>query len=162
MTTKHLAKELGAKPTSFYHHVDALLKAGLIRLVRTQQNRGTIERYYIAVAKEFMVDRGYLEFAQGEEKVTSKYGTLFLNALHATLQEAKESIASGLIRPVKHGRNAFLYRQHISESMQEVKSIMNKISKLIKRCQSSGKKMGQTQFGLTIAFYPISSKKKER
>lgn len=162
MTTKHLAKELGGKPTSFYHHVDALLQAGLIRLVRTQQNRGTTERYYIAIAKEFMVDRGYLEFAQGEQKATSKYEVLFLNALHATLQEAKESVAAGLIRPVKQGRNAILYRRHISDPNRELKAIMKKLLKLIEAGHSSKKSIGHIQYGLTVAFYPLSSKRKER
>jgi DNA-binding transcriptional ArsR family regulator len=161
MTTKQLAKELGGNPTRLYHHVDALLQAGLIHLVRTQQNRGTTEKYFNAIAKEFIVDRGYLEFAQGEEKVTSKYEVLFLNALRATLQEAKESVAAGLIRSVKQGRNAFLYRRHISESRKEIKSIMKKISKLIETCKSSGKNLGQTQFGLTVVFYPLAVKKKK-
>lgn len=161
MTTKQLAKELGGNPTRFYHHVDALVHAGLLQLVRTHQNRGTMERYYTAIAKEFIVDRGYLEFAQGEEKVTSKYEVLFLNALRATLQEAQESVTAGLIHSVKHGRNAFLYRRHISGSKAEARSIMKKILKLIEIGENSGKNMGQTQFGFTVAFYPLSSKKKK-
>ena len=51
MTTKQVAEELGEKPTRLYHHVDALERVGLIRLTRTRQTRGTVEKYYQAVAR---------------------------------------------------------------------------------------------------------------
>ena len=52
-TTKQVAEALGEKPTKLYHHVDALEKVGLIRLIRTQRNRGTLEKYYQSVARSF-------------------------------------------------------------------------------------------------------------
>jgi DNA-binding transcriptional ArsR family regulator len=55
-TTKQVAKLLGEKPTKLYHHVDALERVGLIRLARTRQNRGTMEKYYMAVARQFRAD----------------------------------------------------------------------------------------------------------
>ena len=53
MTTKQVANALGEKPTRLYHHVDMLQKTGLIRLTHTRQNRGTTEKYYEAIAKQF-------------------------------------------------------------------------------------------------------------
>ncbi len=55
-TTKQVADELGEKPTRLYHHVSALERAGLIRLVETRQKRGTTEKYYAAVAQRFEID----------------------------------------------------------------------------------------------------------
>src|SRR5262245_60005872 len=55
-TTKQVAQRLGEKATKLYHHVDALERVGLIRLTRTRQNRGTIEKYYLAVARQFRAD----------------------------------------------------------------------------------------------------------
>ncbi|MEM7515803.1 MAG: winged helix-turn-helix domain-containing protein [Planctomycetota bacterium] len=52
-TTKQVAERLGEKPTKLYHHVDALEKAGFIRLERTRPNRGTLEKYFRAVARVF-------------------------------------------------------------------------------------------------------------
>jgi hypothetical protein len=48
-----VAQRLREKPTKLYHHVEALERVGLIRLARTRQNRGTIEKYHIAVARQF-------------------------------------------------------------------------------------------------------------
>jgi DNA-binding transcriptional ArsR family regulator len=55
-TTKQVADRLGEKPTRLYNHARALEQAGLIRLVRTRQNRGTTERYLEAVGSRFEVD----------------------------------------------------------------------------------------------------------
>ena len=55
-TTKQVAEVLGEKSTKLYHHVEALEKVGLIRLTRTRQNRGTLEKYYLSVARSFRVD----------------------------------------------------------------------------------------------------------
>jgi hypothetical protein len=54
-TTKQVAEVLGEKPTKLYHHVEALERAGLIRLTETRPNRGTMEKYFQAVAGQFRV-----------------------------------------------------------------------------------------------------------
>src|SRR5271156_1950475 len=54
-TTKQVAEILGEKPTKLYHHVEALEKAGLVRLTETRPVRGTVERYFQAVATQFQV-----------------------------------------------------------------------------------------------------------
>ena len=59
-TTKQVAERLGEKPTKLYHHVEQLEKAGLIRMTRTQPNRGTTEKYYLGVAKRFEVGKSLL------------------------------------------------------------------------------------------------------
>lgn len=52
-TAKQVADMLGLPPTRLYHHFEALESAGLIRLVRQQPKRGTIQRFYRAVARNF-------------------------------------------------------------------------------------------------------------
>lgn len=55
-TTKQVADYLDEKPTRLYHHVDALEAAGLIQLVHTRPKRGTLEKYFQAVARQFRAD----------------------------------------------------------------------------------------------------------
>lgn len=45
-TTKQVAQQLGEPPTKLYHHVNALERAGLLKLSKTRQNRGAIEKWY--------------------------------------------------------------------------------------------------------------------
>ena len=47
-TTKQVAQLLGEPPTKLYHHANALERAGLLRLSKTRQNRGAIEKWYEA------------------------------------------------------------------------------------------------------------------
>ncbi|MGI9519663.1 MAG: helix-turn-helix domain-containing protein [Pirellulaceae bacterium] len=59
-TTKQVAEILGEPPTRLYHHVDALAKHGLLVLEREVPKRGTTEKYYRAVARQFRVDESCL------------------------------------------------------------------------------------------------------
>src|SRR5512132_2873441 len=56
-TPKQVAHELGERPSRLYHHVAALERAGLVRLVATRPVRGAVEKYYRPVARQFVVDR---------------------------------------------------------------------------------------------------------
>src|SRR5438105_5007402 len=60
-TTKQVAGLLGEKPTRLYHHVDALARAGLLVLVRTRRNRGTVEKYFRTVADRIELDPSVFE-----------------------------------------------------------------------------------------------------
>lgn len=54
-TPKQVADLLGRKPTGLYHHVRALESAGLVRQTESRKKRGTVERYYRAVAERVRV-----------------------------------------------------------------------------------------------------------
>ena len=53
-TTKQVADLLDLPPTRLYHHVGQLEDAGLLRLVHTRPVRGTVEKYYQAIAQRFV------------------------------------------------------------------------------------------------------------
>src|SRR5262249_9110021 len=56
-----------------YHHVEALERVGLVRLTETRPNRGTVEKYYQAVAGRFQVAGSALSpKGDGAGKLTAK------------------------------------------------------------------------------------------
>jgi DNA-binding transcriptional ArsR family regulator len=69
-TTKQAAERLGESPTRLYHHVAALERAGLVRLARTRPNRGTVEKYYLALAQQFEVDSSVLPGGPGRRDLS--------------------------------------------------------------------------------------------
>jgi DNA-binding transcriptional ArsR family regulator len=154
-TTKQVAALLGENATKLYHHVQILEQAGLLRLMETRKNRGTVEKYYRAVAEDFTVDRKLLEVTKGARRATSGYESLFLSALEATLAEARKGIAAGLVKPVEEGRNALVYRKHFTGSEQEVRELTKRIQEWIAECQVTETGPGEIQYGVTIAFYPV-------
>lgn len=66
-TTKQVADRLDERPTRLYHHVEILEKAGLVRLVGTRPKRGTLEKYYQAVARQFRVESSLFTPGSGGE-----------------------------------------------------------------------------------------------
>jgi hypothetical protein len=121
-----------------------------------------VEKYYRAVAGEFRVDRRLLELTRGAGPATSGYEMLFLSALEATLAEARKSIDAGLIKPVKEGRNALMYRQTFSCSKAEFDSLIKTIQGWVEQCETSRGGRGELKYNLAIAFYPVGRKSRAR
>jgi DNA-binding transcriptional ArsR family regulator len=98
LTTKQVADRLGEKPTRLYNHARALERAGLVRLVRTAQNRGTTERYLEAVGSRFEVDESL--FALGRPGSAARVAT------YATASALLRSAAAALDRAAAAGPDA--------------------------------------------------------
>src|SRR4051812_48351086 len=97
-TTKQAASEIGElQLTKLYHHVEALEKAGLIKLVKTVPNRGTVEKYYQAVAKKYAIDQRLFAVAPETAQALDSLQMLFAAALEETMTEVRDSIANKLI-----------------------------------------------------------------
>ena len=96
-TTKQVAEILKQPPTRLYHHVAALERVGLIRLARTRQRRGALEKYYLAVAKTFSAD-----------------SRLFSSAPHAQVKEAAQGVAAQVLENTAADLRALLDRGEVS------------------------------------------------
>src|SRR5215510_13126289 len=92
-TTKQVAQRLGEKPTKLYHHVEALERVGLIRLTRTRQNRGTVEKYYLAVARQFRADSRLFSTADGSEAQGDALQTMISTVFDRTADEMRGLLA---------------------------------------------------------------------
>ena len=107
-TTKQVAQRLGEKPTKLYHHVEALERVGLIRLARTRQNRGTIEKYYMAVARRLRADSRMFSAADAgshgeEDALEAMISTVF----DRTSDEMRGLIAQGRGRKGSRSRGFY-------------------------------------------------------
>ncbi|MFU8878330.1 MAG: helix-turn-helix domain-containing protein [Wenzhouxiangellaceae bacterium] len=67
-TVKQVAQQMGEKPTRLYRHVDALLDAGLLRVVDETPKRGTVERTMQAVAARFEADPALFRTGSASER----------------------------------------------------------------------------------------------
>jgi len=161
-TTKQVAQLLGEKPTKLYHHVESLERVGLIKLVKTRRNRGTVEKYYQAVAKDFTVDRELFAVRPQPEEAIAALQDMFTGALEATLSELRESIAEKLIQPADEGRPAVLARSHIRTTHSQIEKLKVKLQEWFEECQAADQEEGGVEYGLTVAFYPIKGSKTGR
>ena len=69
LSLSEAAKILGLKPSSTHYHIQKLLKLGLIELVRTEQNRGRLQKYYCASAQHFLIPSALMHLPTVLEKM---------------------------------------------------------------------------------------------
>lgn len=155
-TTKQVAEILGEPPTRLYHHVDALARVGLIRLARTRQSRGAVEKYYRAVAKAFSADPKLFASRRGPQAAEAA-ATLATRALDLTAEDLRALLAQGesLESLTEQGILSYL---EVRGTPREIEAIRTRLGKLIESCTSGGgeSRPGGTAYRLTIAFFPLA------
>ncbi|MBK8229072.1 MAG: helix-turn-helix transcriptional regulator [Candidatus Eisenbacteria bacterium] len=172
-TTKQVAKLLGEKPTKLYHHVEALERVGLIRLTRTQQNRGTTEKYYLGVARQFKADSRLFsapEAARSDqsEMLQTMIGTMLERASEEMRNLIAESDGKDAIQEQgvfshveirtdrKHGGKIRERLLTLLKSLEDPPAGGKKTAAKPTPARKPGGKSGEVAYRLTIAFYPIA------
>lgn len=167
-TTKQVAELLGEKPTKLYHHVDALERVGLIALARTRQNRGTVEKYYLAVARTFRADsRAFHPKAKGKSEKNA------LRQMFSTIFDTTASELSTLADLASVGDRRKDARKAIEEegivSFLEIRASGSQLAEIRSQLQAivqslaadpevpTGKEEGQRRYRLTLAYYPLDA-----
>jgi DNA-binding transcriptional ArsR family regulator len=172
-TTKQVAELLGEKATKLYHHVDALERVGLVKLARTRPNRGTLEKYYRAVARTFRADARVFRPAEGEasdEKTEALRGVMS-TIFDRSAAELTELIESGDATKTldEDGLVTFV---EIRTSREEIDEIQRKLHDLVQgltaRCpedaaegEAAGEDADVERYRLLIAYYPLDPAKRE-
>ena len=162
-TTKQVAKLLGEKPTRLYHHVDALAKAGFLRLHSTRPNRGTIEKYFEAVARRFEIESSLFE--GGGAAAESSAAVMARSVLDTTRAEVLEHIRSGGV--ARRGHEPIVGRMMIRGSRADVDELRARVLELVRRCERLGRagrrapgrgaaRREHERWAVTLAFYPLA------
>ncbi len=155
LTIKQVAERLGEKPTKLYHHFELMETTGLIRKVKTQKKRGTIETYYQATAKDFTLAPDLFTASSPSHESVQTLQDLFASLLQTTLSELRASLRAGLIVP--EGKNAMttLAGIHIEATPEQLDDIHGKLRDLIKTADKTQGKGGPLTYNLTVAFFPV-------
>lgn len=153
-TTKQVAEEIGESPTKLYHHVDALKKVGLIRLIRTRRNRGTLEKYYQVAALSFRPDASLFPQAGYKSSVMAVISNLLgkagseledLAACGQTVSDLEEKAILGWFEiraPEKEIQEA---RAKLDAFLQNLRNLAD--------CDYDGK--DAQRYRLMLAYYPL-------
>lgn len=155
-TTKQVAESLGEKPTRLYHHVDALERVGLIRLTRTRQNRGTIEKYFKAVARRFRADPG-LFHADADEEKADTLSDVVTTMMDNTTDDLRRLIHAG--HDIGSGEEAVLSYTEIRGTEKDIDEIREKLMAFLKELESEccdGEPPDDARrYRLTLAYFPL-------
>jgi DNA-binding transcriptional ArsR family regulator len=155
-TTKQVAQLLGEKQlTKLYHHVEALERVGIVRLVKTKRNRGTVEKYFQTVARTFRVDHSlFAPRAKGEAAIAALHD-IYSTLLETTIVEIRRSISEKLIQR-QDDHSVLLTRFYLRASSKKISQLRQKFQKLLDEAAAVQEKEGDMKYALAIAFYPIN------
>lgn len=143
MSVSELAARVGRPRGTVAHHVDVLVDAGLLRVVRTRKVRATEERFYGRVARTFMYTGtadtiGFLDQVRAE----IDYGRL---ADAAAAAEA--DIADGRWGGSTY-RHARIPHERVSEYMRRLHALALEFV--------DEPRSGDVEFGLLLAMFPTN------
>jgi DNA-binding transcriptional ArsR family regulator len=151
MTTMQAAAAMGVPPTRLYHHVKRLESLGFIKLVEERRTRGTIEKYFEAVARAFSVDPTLFEGgsprAQAARSLAANMLTTVLDRARA---EAADSLAAGLI-----GRSGAEPPIIIHSHLKTGPKGLAKVKTRIKRCVDDIQKIRADGQGRELQTYTL-------
>lgn len=144
-TAKEVADALGDNVTRLYRHIDALLDAGLVEVVRETPKRGTVERTFRAVAKRFEVDHRL--FGRDDDS---------RNAVRDLLRAGEQELIDAL-EHCEEDEPVFM-RLKLRGSPEEIRRLRRALLDWVDDAQESGDGCGDhdtEEAGAIIAFYPV-------
>jgi DNA-binding transcriptional ArsR family regulator len=159
MTTKQVAESLGETPTRLYHHVDLLEKTGLIRLTHTRQNRGTTEKYFEAIARQFRADTDLFSeesTVDQESALRPMIRTVFDNATAELLRLLDTPRADKLLED--EGLLSYvemhLTQEQIDDVQQKLKDVLDHLQSF-EDPEADPDEEGLRKYRLMMAHYPL-------
>lgn len=161
MTTLQVARELGEKPTRLYHHVNILQGAGLIRVVREQQKRGTVERYLEPIARVFVVGRDLLAPSGAAEEAGAANASQALvdGVLGQTADELRRRTADGVSADERARMK--LARLRVCGSEPQIARLISAIESLLDdaaRLADGPDDAPGSEYRLQLAFFPLGAR----
>jgi DNA-binding transcriptional ArsR family regulator len=154
-TTKQVAEFLGEPPTRLYHHVAALERAGLLRLVETRKKRGTVERWYEAAARTL---ENVVISRKAARKPTESAARRAVAM--AVLEQSRQEVVAAMHRSGEEP--AAITRLVIVAPRARVAELRRRLSELVAEIQRDfGIEQGealpadQERWALTMTFTPI-------
>ena len=154
-TTKQVAERLDERPTRLYHHVQALERAGLLKLVRTRKKRGTTEKYYQAVARRFRVAPGLI--GPRERGKAGAVASAAANLLDATRAELMRALSPRALRDPALVGSRLLARSSVRLTRQGALALRRKIERWIAETCRHDEPAGDA-YRLSVLFYPLAPK----
>lgn len=156
-TTMQVAADMGEPPTRLYHHVNALERAGILRLKRTRQVRGTTEKYFELAKHRIGVTRA--------ADVTSGSRAALRGLTGQVFDQARDELLAAIANPGKLTKDTapLALRMALSVPKSHQQRVRRRIMATIKAIKQDLKASGAApgdRWALTLGFAPTAGHKK--
>jgi len=159
-TTKQVALLLGEPPTRLYHHVAALERAGLLRLTETRKNRGTVEKWYEAIARSF-------DLPPRSRSGRPRKGSADRRALAmAVLEQSRQELILAMQR--RSHERPIVARVVLAAPRERIAEVRTQLYDLVKELQREFVRVGDgdadavERWAFTLTFAPLSGPESRR
>ena len=163
-TTKQVADVLGENATKLYHHVDALERVGLIAPSRTRQNRGTVEKYYLAVARTFRASsRAFEPKGKRAGEKSAALMKMMSNIFDTTAAELAALLDRGDVARKSFEEQGIVSFLEVRASKAKLKELRGKLHDIVRSLTADAEhcdddqEQGSCRF--TLAYYPLEGAK---
>lgn len=138
-TAKQISDRLGEPHAKVNYHMKALANVGVLELVEESNRLGIVEKFYLPVAKAFVIDSGAM-------KSTSKHVVASINqASHALFERISKEFYASLETTNQQLPNKLLHKTDVYLTEEEAKTLHTKLEKVVvdflkdKECKGEGK-----------------------
>jgi DNA-binding transcriptional ArsR family regulator len=155
-----VAAQLGEPPTRLYHHVNALERAGVLRLVDTRQVRGTTEKYFELASKQIGIVRGHHVTDETRAALGAITTALFDEArgeLLAAMADPKRLTAE--TAPIALRMLITLPQSRLPRLRRRLLSTIKAIQREFRREKGKPSRGVRLQYALTLALAPTLIRK---
>jgi hypothetical protein len=154
-----VAADMGEPPTRLYHHVNALERAGILRLKSTRQVRGTTEKYFELTKRRLGIAR------ERDLKPSARGSVRGLAAV--VFDEARAELLAALANPGKLTKDTapIAVRMLLSVPPSHQQRVRRSIVAAIKAIQRDLKGCDDAKadrWALTLGFSPTTGPKRAR
>jgi DNA-binding transcriptional ArsR family regulator len=150
VTTKQVADRLGEKAPRLYRHVEALAGEGLLELIAEKPKRGTVERYYRAVAAHFEIDPQLFATTGVPRRSTGQ-------AVRALLRDVEADLMHACRAPGDDGpgpsRQPLVMRLAFRATPEQAQCLRDRIDAWLRECDAPDDERIEAYTGL-FAVYP--------
>jgi DNA-binding transcriptional ArsR family regulator len=150
-TTKQVAQQLGEPPTKLYHHANALERAGLLKLSKTRQNRGAIEKWY--EASRSLISGRQLSRSRPMQQAISGLAAVALEQARREVELALRTAPGGRPLVIRVTVNGNEHR------IADVRKRLLQVLTELRDPRSEKKRLGERdakRWTLTVAFVPAA------
>jgi len=124
-TAKQISDKLGEPHAKVNYHIKALAKVGILELVEESVKLGIIEKYYLPVAKAFVIDSAAMK--SSDKNVVASIN----QASHALFERISKEFYASLEQPEKELPNKLLHKTDFYLTEEEAKDLHVKLEDVI-------------------------------
>lgn len=150
-TAKIISVKLGEPHGKVNYHMKMLAKVGILKLVEISTKLGVVEKYYMPVAKNFIIDSNIIK-KEGEEGINSlnKYTNALLNRISKDFYKSIEN-------KELEGQRKILYYGEYYMTLEEAQELHKKFAEVADEFlkEKKEKREGTEKYTISSLVIPV-------